>query len=121
MGASGKCQRMDCCGLISQVFCQLDLCYQPQLNPLVKKISKHSIHLGERVPLVGEVWVYQDELDANKKKPDLDVEAGQMQEEEGIGGDSGPEPGVGQAQEFVKELIRHIDQDHPLLAFHFLI
>ena len=64
---------------------------------------------------MGEVLVNEGE------KPGLDVEVAQIEEEEKIGADSGPEPVVGQALEFVKELSRHIDQDHPLLAFHFLI
>ena len=54
-------------------------------------------------------------------KADLDVEVGQIQEEDGIGADKRTYSGVGQAQEFVKELSHHSDHDLPLVALRFLI
>ena len=51
----------------------------------MRKILKHSTLLGERVFSLEEE-VYEGEWD-EKKKPDLDVEVGQIQEEDGIGAD----------------------------------
>ena len=119
MKDSGRCQRDDCFGLISQVFSQsqADLGDQPERNPLAEKISKHSTPLDERVPLE-EGEVYEGEWEEDLEVDELQLE---LQEEHGIGAHLRTDSVVCQAREFLKELNSQSRQDHRLVVLHFLV